>query len=139
MARRVYVDSSFYIAYLHSDDTLHRLALDLLHSLRSEAGLSYTTSDGVLAEVLAFFARRGHRLRDLAVNLARDVMTAPDIEVVEQRRPLLLQALDLYAARGDKSYSLTDCSSMLICRARGITDVLTHDSDFEQEGFSILL
>lgn len=36
-------------------------------------------------------------------------------------------------------YSHTDCLSMLIKRERGITDVLTHDAHFTQEGFHILL
>lgn len=47
--------------------------------------------------------------------------------------------MELYQRRGDKSYSMTDCISMVICRARGITDVLTHDEDFVREGFVALL
>ncbi len=41
--------------------------------------------------------------------------------------------------RLDKEYSLTDCMGMVICREYGITDVLTHDHHFAQEGFTILL
>ena len=52
---------------------------------------------------------------------------------------LLERAIDLYEQRPDKTYSLTDCISMIICRDRGITDVLTSDKDFEQEGFTRLL
>jgi predicted nucleic acid-binding protein len=51
----------------------------------------------------------------------------------------MLRSMDLYRARLDKQYSVADCCSMLICRDRGITDVLTHDHDFAQEGFTILL
>jgi predicted nucleic acid-binding protein len=46
--------------------------------------------------------------------------------------------LELYAARPDKGYSLTDCISMQIMRREGITDVLTDDRHFEQEGFRAL-
>jgi len=42
-------------------------------------------------------------------------------------------------ARLDKSYSFVDCASMVICKERGIEEVLTADHDFEQEGFRILL
>ena len=45
----------------------------------------------------------------------------------------------MYESRLDQRYSLTDCISMLICRDRGITDVLTHDGDFRAEGFNVLL
>jgi hypothetical protein len=38
-----------------------------------------------------------------------------------------------------KYYSLTDCISMNLMRGRGITEILTHDQHFTQEGFTILL
>jgi predicted nucleic acid-binding protein len=50
-----------------------------------------------------------------------------------------LDGLTLYESRPDKSYSLTDCIAMNVMRKRGITDVLTHDAHFTQEGFHILL
>lgn len=37
-----------------------------------------------------------------------------------------------------KAYSLTDCISMEAMRQEGITDILTHDNHFTQEGFTIL-
>jgi uncharacterized protein len=55
-------------------------------------------------------------------------------------RPLTLRSgIDLYADRRDKGYSLTDCVSMWEMRQRGIFEVLSHDSYFEQEGFVLLL
>lgn len=50
-----------------------------------------------------------------------------------------MAGLDLYGARPDKGYSLTDCISMQTMRDRGIVEVLTHDHHFEQEGFVLLL
>jgi len=49
-----------------------------------------------------------------------------------------MAGLDLYRARLDKGYSLTDCISMQIMRREGLTDVLTNDRHFEQEGFRAL-
>jgi len=43
------------------------------------------------------------------------------------------------AGRPDKGYSLVDCISMQTMRREGITDALTHDRHFEQEGFRALL
>lgn len=51
----------------------------------------------------------------------------------------VLSALSLYNARQDKGYSLTDCMSMSTMRELGITNVLTHDRHFTQEGFNVLL
>jgi predicted nucleic acid-binding protein len=41
--------------------------------------------------------------------------------------------------RLDKDYSLCDAVSFLLMRARGLTDALTTDKHFEQEGFRRLL
>jgi predicted nucleic acid-binding protein len=49
-----------------------------------------------------------------------------------------MAGLELYHARPDKQYSLIDCISMEIMRREGLTDVLTNDRHFEQEGFRAL-
>jgi len=49
-----------------------------------------------------------------------------------------MAGLELYKHRPDKEYSLTDCISMQMMRQLGITDVLTQDRHFTQEGFTIL-
>jgi predicted nucleic acid-binding protein len=36
-------------------------------------------------------------------------------------------------------YSLTDCISMNAMRAEALTEVLTNDHHFEQEGFTVLM
>jgi predicted nucleic acid-binding protein len=38
-----------------------------------------------------------------------------------------------------KEYSLTDCISMKAMRSESVSDVLTNDHHFEQEGFNILM
>lgn len=44
----------------------------------------------------------------------------------------------LYGARPDKGYSLTECISMQTMRREGLTEALTNDRHFEQEGFQAL-
>jgi uncharacterized protein len=48
------------------------------------------------------------------------------------------KGLELYAKRSDKSYSITDCISMVIMKQLGIQEVLTHDKHFTQERFTII-
>jgi len=43
----------------------------------------------------------------------------------------------LYAARSDKAYSLVDCVAMQVMRREGLTEALTNDHHFVQEGFRI--
>ncbi|MDP9054382.1 MAG: hypothetical protein M3N93_08800 [Acidobacteriota bacterium] len=49
-----------------------------------------------------------------------------------------LSGLELYKQRLDKGYSLTDCISMQTMRREQITEALTSDRHFEQEGFRAL-
>jgi predicted nucleic acid-binding protein len=71
-------------------------------------GRVYTTEE-VLAELLTFFAGDSW-LRSRAVETVRP----------------------------DKEYSLADCISMQTMRKEGLTEVLTNDRHFEQEGFRAL-
>jgi len=59
--------------------------------------------------------------------------------ITRQTPQLFDEALDLYRRRPDKGYSLTDCMSMVVCRRQRVSEVLTHDRHFEQEGFTVLL
>ena len=60
-------------------------------------------------------------------------------EIVPASRELFDRALELYQQHADKEWTLTDCSSVLVMRERGLTDVLTADRHFEQAGFNTLL
>ena len=60
---------------------------------------------------------------------------APRFRIVSQTAASFSAGLNLYRARLDKGYSLTDYISMETMRYEGITDVLTNDGHFEQEGF----
>jgi predicted nucleic acid-binding protein len=57
---------------------------------------------------------------------------------VPQIRESFLSGLQLYRDRPDKGYSLTDCISMQTMRREELTEVLTNDRHFEQEGFRAL-
>jgi uncharacterized protein len=136
--RRVFADSSFYIALLAANDDHHEDAVRIGSALVAEQ-VPLAVSHAVAFEVLAFFSRRGQDARARAAQLVERVLHSPSVEVVATTSGLLDAALDLYRRRLDKRYSLADCLAMVICRDRGISDVLTTDRDFEAEGFTILL
>jgi uncharacterized protein len=60
------------------------------------------------------------------------------VRVIPQSRESFVSGLELYETRPDKGYSLVDCISMQTMRKEGITDALTNDRHFEQEGFRAL-
>ncbi len=78
-------------------------------------------------------------LRQRAAMLVRNLHNKQTVTVRPQSRQTFLIGQTLYDARADKAYSLTDCISMEALRQEGITEILTHDNHFTQEGFTILL
>jgi len=63
------------------------------------------------------------------------ILNNPGVRVIPQSRASLVSGVSLYGSRPDTGYSLTDCVSMQNMRREGITEVLTNDRHFEQEGF----
>ena len=78
------------------------------------------------------------RMRRKAMTHAQRILDDPGVRVVPQSRESFLSGMALYGARPDKGYSLTDCISMQTMRRVGLTEVLTNDRHFEQEGFRAL-
>jgi uncharacterized protein len=96
------------------------------------------TTDTVFDEYLAAYGAREAYLRQRAAATVRRLLASPEVTVIHQTRELFLEGLTLYEARPDKAYSLTDCISMQTMRREGLTEVLTNDHHFTQEGFHIL-
>lgn len=134
--RRIFADTLYWVALLHRRDQWHHAALQASRAL---AGCQLVTTDEVLTEVLAAFCEAGPILRQRAAALVRRLHQRPAVTVRPQARATFLAGLALYEARPDKGYSLTDCISMEAMRQKGISEVLTHDDHFTQEGFTILL
>ena len=124
---------------MHEDDQHHGRALEIADEFERDPRAEIVTSHAIFLEVLAYFSRKGPRLRAMAVDLVNRQLTSGSVYIVEVDSELLVEGLELYRRRGDKRYSLADCISMVIARAMDITEILTTDSDFEAEGFTILM
>lgn len=128
---RTFADTVYWVARINPRDQWHA-------AYQAVGALKLVTTDEVLDEVPAHFSAFGPAIRTRVVAIIRHILNHPDIEVVPQSRQSFLDALVLYEARPDKDYSLTDCASMATMRAQGITEVLTRDVHFAQEGFALL-
>jgi predicted nucleic acid-binding protein len=73
-----------------------------------------------------------------AGNYIRELLGRSDVDVVPLTEELIEYRLNVFLARPNKRYSLTDCVSMIVCRDLEIMEVLTADADFDHEGFRIL-
>ena len=130
----VFADTFYWIALINPGD---KYAKDVLRFDDLLSGGNVYTTEEVLAEVLTFFAAEVW-LRKRAVETVREILSDPAVHIIPQSHESFLSGFDLYAARPDKGYSLTDCISMQTMRREGLTQVLTNDRHFEQEGFRAL-
>ena len=135
MAVVYFADTFFWVAVAHPRDAFHT---HVRAWQRSNPGASLVTTEEVLTEVLNWFAGLGPGARLSAAQLVDDVQGDPTIQVLAQSALGFQSALALYRARPDKEYSLVDCRSMLAMKSLGLTEVLTNDHHFSQEGFMVL-
>lgn len=136
MRGAVFADTGFWVARISPDDQLHNLARDAGRALNAAP---IVTSELVLVETLNTFSASGAFARGRAARVIEALHADPQMEIVPQTPSLFIAALALYRERGDKAWSLTDCTSFVIMRKRKIEAALTHDRHFEQAGFKALL
>jgi len=128
-----FADTWYFLAMLDRRDSHHARARRLSLILEDA---EIVTHDAVLSEVLAHFSNDGAFSRARTVDAVRRALRA--YQVIPADRQLFLGALDRYAARPDKEYSLVDCMSMIVMEERGIRHVLSNDHHFAQAGFHLI-
>ena len=127
---RVYfADTSFWIALSHQRDQYHRRAVAWSQFvLRTKSTL--VTTEAVLWEWLNAFSQAN--MRGLAAEGYRRCHEGSSVEVIPFEAELVHSAVELYRARPDKNWSLTDCLSFAVMEQRQLSEALTTDHHFEQ-------
>ena len=131
----VFADTFYWVALTNVKDAAHERAKTFS---RSSSLSSIVTTEVVLVEYLNYFAAWGSELRLMALTNTRGLRASSTARVVPYTVEAFQDGLALYAERPDKGYSLTDCISMETMRREGLTQALTNDRHFEQEGFRAL-
>ena len=76
--------------------------------------------------------------RSTAVAFLQAVRADPLFDVIGYEPAVYRAGFDLFAARPDKAWSLTDCISFAVMTERGLSEALTGDHHFEQAGFRVV-
>lgn len=130
----VFADTGYWEALLNPRDQLHDKAIMISQKLGS---VRLLTTEMVLDELLAALSRLP--VRAFATKGVEAICASPNVEVVPQTSIQFREAFNAYRKVKDKEWSLTDCASFNLMRARGITEALAHDRHFQQAGFVALL
>lgn len=130
---RWFGDSFYFLALMSRNDRAHakaeRLATEC-DKLLTTAWVLTEVADGMAAPV----SRRAAFERLLLVLRSDDNVT-----IVPASQALFDRGVALYVHRPDKEWSLTDCTSFVVMRERGLREALTEDHHFEQAGFVALM
>jgi len=134
MRDRLLLDTSFIQALLNSKDRHHQRAKALLPRVYNAREVWVT--EAVLVEVGNAFSAMN---RGAASQFIRQCYQTPNIRVVSVDTALLGRALELYGARPDKDWGLTDCISFTVMSENSLIDAATADFHFVQAGYRALL
>jgi predicted nucleic acid-binding protein len=133
--REVFADTCYRIALINPGDDFHEAAINIAPQIK---GAIIVTSDWVLNEFLTFF-NRFTPLKRKALEIYDKIVADPNVIVEPTSRKSFSEAVEKYRAEIKRSYSIVDCTSFNIIRARGIKDALSADRHFTQEGINALL
>jgi len=128
----VFADTFYYIALLSPSDEAHKLARTFTQNYSGKM----VTTEWVLTELADGFA--SPTIRQSCVAFIDWLRKDLDVVIVPADTDLFNAGLDLYRARNDKEWSLTDCISFVVMERNGISDVLPGNHNFQQAGFKAL-
>ena len=131
--RRVFVDTSFYVAFAYPGDAYHHAAVAIARDLAtSRAGLITTNVVAIETHILVL-ARAG---RDAALRALRLIYATRESlnrisEADELRAMAILEQYD------DKDYSFADATSFAVMERLGIATAVAFDRHFAQFGWHV--
>lgn len=136
MKRKVFVDTSAWLALVNKSDAAHQKAKKVRDALLKDQ-IQFVVTNYVMVEIANALCRIPHR--ETAVKLINIIEMTENIQIVEIDKEIYKEAWRVYSTYLDKEWSLTDCTSFEVMRARRITEAFTTDKHFEQAGFNVLI
>jgi uncharacterized protein len=132
--RRVFVDSSAYLALLDTDDEHHRQAIAALQELAQARYRQFTTNVLLIESHALILSVLG---RGRAAQFLKD-MEESNTVVIRARAADEERAKQILFQYTDKDFSFADAISFAVMERLTIRLAFTFDRDFAQYGFPVL-
>lgn len=136
MARRVFIDSSAWLAVLDKDDPHHSEAVELYGRLLKSQTV-FVTTILVVAETQIVLRRRGGHEKAMA--FLRNVNESPRINVLYPSAQLEAEAKRILRQYQDQDFSLADAISFAFMRQNGLTEAFAYDRHFATAGYTVVV
>jgi predicted nucleic acid-binding protein len=132
--RRVFVDSSAYLALLDTDDEHHREAIATLQELAQARYRQFTTNVLLIESHALILSVLG---RGRAAQFLKDMKESNTV-VIRARAADEERATQILFQYTDKDFSFADAISFAVMERLTIRLAFTFDRDFAQYGFPVL-
>ena len=134
--KRVFVDTSGFVALLVAEDPWHARGLELFTRAGAERWRLVTTN-AVVIETYATLLLRARDGRRAAIAFL-DSLNRTELRIKRIRRDDEEKAIAIVRAHEDKSYSLCDALSFAVMGRTGIREAIAFDRHFRQYGMDVL-
>ncbi len=132
--RRVFVDSSVYLALLDTNDEHHRQATELLRQLAQERYRQWTTNVLLIESHALILSVLG---RDKAAQFLKDMQESRTV-VIRVRASDEERAKQILFQYDDKDFSFADATSFAVMERLALPLAFTFDRDFAQYGLMVI-
>lgn len=134
--KSAFLNTSGLIAVVNTDDQWHNRAREAWEKLFS-TNATLVTSSLIIVEIADGLSQI--KRRPLAIQLVDSLRASNRITIIDSTPNLEQRAWELFKARMDKEWGMTDCASIVLMHDLGINDAFSLDSDFEQAGFNLVI
>jgi uncharacterized protein len=132
--KQVFVDTSAFAALADKNDDNHAKAVDFNKTI---SGIRLVTTNYVLDELYTLLLLHAGYSKTVQFKHRLDfLITRKALVVVWISEAIATQTWQIFEQfNTDKQWSFTDCTSYVVMKAQGITEVFTFDHHFLQMGF----
>lgn len=133
MAKRIFIDTSAFLALEDKSDKWHLAALKFQSDILLKEDFEIITTSYILDETLTLI-----RLRlgiKQSIQFLRRIRSSKIVKIVHVSKEIEEKASKLFEKYDDKDFSFTDCVSFVVMKDMGLTEAFAFDHHFEQIGF----
>ena len=118
------------------NDSFHQQALKIREELK-HSQTNFVTTNAIILEFGNAFS--SIKLKTTAIQMITAIKHSKKWKCVNIDDSLIEQGFQIFTKMTDKEWGLVDCTSIIVAKKWGISEIFTTDHHFEQAGFSILL
>ncbi|MDX6697988.1 MAG: uncharacterized protein QOE65_1385 [Solirubrobacteraceae bacterium] len=133
--RRVFVDTSAFVAARNAREREHGAARRAFANLAAERAALFTSNYVVVETYTALLKRAG---RAEAIEWGRRVRAGAALEVVRVEEPVEDEAWAILESHDDKTWSYVDATSFALMAREETDEALAFDAHFAQRGLRVV-